>query len=171
MKCRKLRIAWSVACGVLCLLLIVLWVRSYWWNDRVYCPLNSTPRMLIGASLWGRITVGAVVLPKDDLSPRGWARTSEYVGHVVSYEEEQDPFFEYLKRKFFEYLNDKFEYQMSEKNGGYIRFPHWLPLLALATLSVPAALPWLRWRFSLRALLIGMTVVAAILGVAIWAAK
>ena len=29
MRFRKLRIAWSVAWGVACLLLIVLWVRSY----------------------------------------------------------------------------------------------------------------------------------------------
>ena len=29
MKYRKLRIAWSIGCGMLCLLLIVLWVRSY----------------------------------------------------------------------------------------------------------------------------------------------
>src|SRR5918995_3829478 len=33
MKYGKLRIAWSVGWGLLCLLLIVLWVRSYWWND------------------------------------------------------------------------------------------------------------------------------------------
>src|SRR5262245_24453789 len=32
---RKLRIAWSAVCGVVCLLLIVLWVRSYWWADFV----------------------------------------------------------------------------------------------------------------------------------------
>ena len=30
MRFRKLRIAWSVACGIACVLLIVLWVRSYW---------------------------------------------------------------------------------------------------------------------------------------------
>ena len=28
-----LRIAWSVWWGILCVLLIVLWVRSYWWFD------------------------------------------------------------------------------------------------------------------------------------------
>ena len=33
MKNRKLRIAWSVAWGVACLLLIALWVRSYSWLD------------------------------------------------------------------------------------------------------------------------------------------
>ena len=34
MRFRKLRIAWSVAWGVLALLLIVLWVRSYWFFDQ-----------------------------------------------------------------------------------------------------------------------------------------
>ena len=33
MKHRKLRIAWSVAWGVVAVLLCVLWVRSYWKSD------------------------------------------------------------------------------------------------------------------------------------------
>src|SRR4051794_10959899 len=33
MRFRKLRIAWSVMCLIACVLLIVLWVRSYWWAD------------------------------------------------------------------------------------------------------------------------------------------
>ena len=33
MRFRKLRIAFSAACLVACVLLIVLWVRSYWWCD------------------------------------------------------------------------------------------------------------------------------------------
>src|SRR4051794_7644371 len=36
MRFRKPRIAWSVFWGVACVLLIVLWVRSYWWSDRGY---------------------------------------------------------------------------------------------------------------------------------------
>jgi hypothetical protein len=36
MKYRKLRIAWSVAWGVVAVLLVVLWVRSYWWIDGIY---------------------------------------------------------------------------------------------------------------------------------------
>src|SRR5688572_727347 len=35
MKYRKLRIAWTVGCGALCLLLIVLWVRSYYAADEL----------------------------------------------------------------------------------------------------------------------------------------
>src|SRR6476620_1107606 len=36
MKYRKLRIAWSVLCGMAVLLLIALWVRSYQFQDEVY---------------------------------------------------------------------------------------------------------------------------------------
>ena len=41
MKYRKLRIAWSVAWGVVAVLLIVLWVRSYWWAEVVLVPLTD----------------------------------------------------------------------------------------------------------------------------------
>src|SRR3954451_24224729 len=33
MRFRKLRIAWSMFCGLACLLLIVMCVRSYFWSD------------------------------------------------------------------------------------------------------------------------------------------
>jgi hypothetical protein len=37
MRFRKLRIAWSVGWGILCVLLIVLWVRGYSrWEDGLY---------------------------------------------------------------------------------------------------------------------------------------
>jgi hypothetical protein len=32
---RKLRIAFSVLCGIACLLLVALWVRSYYWFDHL----------------------------------------------------------------------------------------------------------------------------------------
>src|SRR6266550_2296875 len=35
MRYRKLRIAFSATCLIACVLLIVLWVRSYWWNDGI----------------------------------------------------------------------------------------------------------------------------------------
>ena len=47
MRFRKLRIAWSVACGIACVLLIVLWVRSYWSCDQVLLRALQGPRMLL----------------------------------------------------------------------------------------------------------------------------
>jgi hypothetical protein len=41
MDYRKLRVAWSVGWGVLCLLLIVLWVRSYWTVNILISPWMS----------------------------------------------------------------------------------------------------------------------------------
>ncbi len=35
MKHRKLRIAWSVAWGIVAVLLVALWVRSYWVGDNI----------------------------------------------------------------------------------------------------------------------------------------
>jgi hypothetical protein len=40
-KFRKLRITWSVAWGVAAVLLVVLWVRSYWWGDRICGVLSQ----------------------------------------------------------------------------------------------------------------------------------
>jgi hypothetical protein len=44
-------------------------------------------------------------------------------------------------------------------------FPIWLPTLSTVLI---AALPWLPWRFSLRTLLIAMTLVAVALGLIVW---
>jgi hypothetical protein len=52
--------------------------------------------------------------------------------------------------------------------GRHVRIPHWAPALVLAVLS--AALGICRpYRFSLRTLLILTTIVAAILGLVVWA--
>jgi hypothetical protein len=42
---------------------------------------------------------------------------------------------------------------------------------AVMSIAVLAALPWLRWRFSLRTLLIGMTLVAVMLGLVVLARR
>src|SRR5262245_34568802 len=40
---RGLRIAWSAGCGIVCVLQIVLWVRSYWRADKAVW-VHSAPR-------------------------------------------------------------------------------------------------------------------------------
>src|SRR6476620_3101502 len=43
MRFLKLRIAWSVVCGIACVLLIVSWVRSYiTWNDEISYVISSS---------------------------------------------------------------------------------------------------------------------------------
>src|SRR3954454_7670294 len=54
MQFRKLRLAWSVACGVACVLLILLWVRSYWWEDTLFSVQGSARNVLAVGSMYGR---------------------------------------------------------------------------------------------------------------------
>src|SRR5688572_11430213 len=39
---RLLRIAFSATCGISCLLLIALWVRSYAWHDGIWGRISQT---------------------------------------------------------------------------------------------------------------------------------
>jgi hypothetical protein len=50
---RLLRIAFSVGCGITCLLLLALWVRSYWWADRLHWSFGGK-RSFAAASNEGR---------------------------------------------------------------------------------------------------------------------
>src|SRR4051794_19852377 len=47
MRFRKLRIAWSVFWGLACVLLVVLWVRSYWWEDEATFVCSSRTKLLL----------------------------------------------------------------------------------------------------------------------------
>ena len=49
MRFRKLRIAWSVVWGLACVLLIALWVRSYWYWDDV--TIASIPPCAYGIGI------------------------------------------------------------------------------------------------------------------------
>src|SRR4051794_31206678 len=53
MRYRKVRIAWSVVWGVVAVLLIVLWVRSYWWVDSL--QFQAGPRTYYCQSYVGRV--------------------------------------------------------------------------------------------------------------------
>jgi hypothetical protein len=53
-------------------------------------------------------------------------------------------------------------------HSGHLLFPHWFLLLLFVAL---AAAPWTYWRFSVRTLLIATTLLAAVLGFAVYAAR
>ena len=118
MRHRKLRMAFSAVCGLACVLLIVLWVRSYRahfdirlpWSDHLLCSF------------------------------RGWM---QLLG-------ESDPLTGIRRTEF--------------------PTPYWLPTGLAVTSS---AVPWLPWsaRFSLRTLLIATTLVAVVLGLAVYCSR
>lgn len=145
MKYRKLRIAWSVVCGIACVLLIVLWVRSYGGSDVVYRQTTTTRTVF--SSAVGVIGVSRSIF-EAVLPAWGWNRIELMPGGPM-------PTWEFR----------------SDNNGTRLRFPHRLPIAISGVLAVAPWIRQLRWRFSLRTLLIATTLVAVVLGLIVWAVR
>jgi hypothetical protein len=147
MKYRKLRIAFSVGCGMLCLLLIVLWVRSYRERTSKEVFVTPTYRYKIYSQ------DGKLILYKQQRI---------FVGvEIMLYDSEW----------IFSELATYAGLGVGRDSGGKlyaVSIPYWL--LTVSTILVTAA-PWLRWRFGLRTLLIATTVVAVLLGLIVYAAR
>ena len=129
--------------GVICVLLIVVWVRSYWWYDiRGY---YSTFGSLSLESQHGKVEVYSAI---------GRALGGGFAGGTVYDKDSKNG--PRLERW-------GFSHSLLQPFDCYIAMPHWLPALLLA---ISAAAPWIRWKrqYSLRTLLIAMTLVAVVLG-------
>jgi hypothetical protein len=149
---RKLRIVFSAACGVVCLFLIALWVRTKYAIDMICGPLSQ---------------------------PAGFGVMSRH-GGIGLFLTEKNYAWGYYKYPADEVSRSEYEVQIGYKtalgfvqyvkNPGVfrIRVPYWSLVSLLAVL---AAIPWLRWRFSLRTLLIITTLAAALLGAIVYAVR
>jgi hypothetical protein len=145
MKHRRLRIAWSVAWGVVAVLLIALWVRSFWYADDLGRYQNGSLYLIESAC--GSLRP---VYSSDEGPGAFWVYSCELLAYTNSYEH---PIFGLDSKDFPLYFQ------------AYV--PHWLLAIAFA---VCAVVPWLHWssRFSLRTLLIATTLVAVGLGAIAW---
>ena len=142
MKYRKLRIAWSVGWGIIAVSLIVLWVRSY---DHAYRFWGQRASIEAGVEAQGG-TVSCWRMDRSTISQAdfSWAFDKWYAGR-------------YPRQFLFEHSTFGFA----------IRCPTWVLLVMVAAAGCSAWVP----RFSLRTLLIGMTVVAVLFGLIAWAIK
>jgi hypothetical protein len=144
LKC--LRIAVTAVSLTACVLLVALWVRTKYAIDSFGGPLSASKAFYVMSRHGG---IGLLLAQ--------W--NSEWM---------------YLKYPADEFVSSEFEMEIGYKTalgfvqyvkdpGAFrIRVPYW----SLVSLSaVFAAIPWLRWRFSLRTLMIGTTLVAVWLGV------
>src|SRR3954454_25406500 len=164
MRFRKLRIAWSATCLVACGLLIVLWVRSYWrydWSGGIIvAPTNGKLYGTSGCLFESANGVVAVV----------------YVGNVwqsLSYlsslgSSSAEPNLRVIKDDDAESAYWGFRGKVSPNGVFRGSAPIWFFVVASDTF---AALPWFRWRFALRTLLIATTLVAVALGLAVYVGK
>jgi hypothetical protein len=141
MRYRKLGILWSVVWGMLAVLLTQLWVRSYWREDTLVLSQPST--FITVQSSRGEI----------EYFDGGWMDSRPNTSRWYI---ETEP-----ARPDKETAESGFTFTRLRYNESALTFPQWCPFLASTML---AALPWLRWRFSLRTLLICMTLVAVALG-------
>jgi hypothetical protein len=144
---RKLRIAFSAVCGILCLALIVLRVRNYWWGDAIGGLLSQTLML----SSWS-INGGMVV--QVTYAPYGY----NWYLHQTSLSQ---PEFSASKVYFFSHF---------QLLPNHVALPHWSVVVLSAAFGV---LPWIKpsRQFSLRALLIATTLVAALLGAIVYAVR
>jgi hypothetical protein len=154
MRFRKLRIAWSVAGGVVAALLCVLWVRSYGHLDRVDLPTGRFGRgwVVVVASIDGLLISG--VENKANSPSRFKIRSGS--SDEIRMERTDD------RQLGFKLI------QGSDERA--VQLPFWF---VVAATWICAIIPSIRWstRFSLRTLLIVTTLVAAILGAIVWAVK
>jgi len=158
MKYRKLRIAWSIAWGIACLLLIALWGESYRYRYTLVGKANS--QMLTIDTLGGRYR-----LMHCASAHSAW---NELMG---------DDTFVFRCREYHETSGLVDEWQQARLALGFgwgrdvisetIYIPQWFTLLISALFAV---VPWIKWsrRFSLRTLLIAMTLVAVGLGAIVY---
>jgi hypothetical protein len=147
---RGLRIAWSVWWGIVCVLLIVLWVRSYWRLDYFYPPAINA-RLYSGLGGTGIQTMDShekyilqslgriQSLSVDDLVRRRTIKTQN--------------------------IRDLFVFRASST---HLHVPIWF---LVAIVSLVAIAPWRPWQFSLRTLLIATTLIAVVLGLVVWSSS
>ena len=148
MTYRKLRIAWSVICGIAFLLSCVLWARSYWWVDTA--ATNRFGRAFEFTSLDGTVAAS-------------WADIPLGMNPALFTMPEANPFDE--PQSVHAGLGFRFSDYSSFRS---LVIPYWFTTLLSATLCVA---PWLPLkRFSLRTLLIATTLIAVALGLIVWAA-
>lgn len=143
MKCRKLRIAWSVAWGAVAVLLCVLWVRSYWRLD-VWVRNNKSASTIVRADT-GLITYSQSNYGSTVSGQGAWVHLVENASMGMIYWQ-----FDWAWRP------DIF----------LIRTPIWVPMFAFAIL---AGVPWIGWskQFTIRTMLIITALVALVLGIVV----
>jgi hypothetical protein len=154
MRFRKLRIAWSAFWGLAAVLLVVLWVRSYWRRD-ASCygglPYANSARIL--ESNCGKLHLSNMssTFPADTgrwlFTSKSWPKrptVSRYSFAGIGYTPPPYP---------------------------GVTIPDWILASLIAATSIGTWIRQLKCQFSLRTLLIATTLVAMMLGLAVWAAR
>jgi hypothetical protein len=155
---RHWRIQVSLICFTLFLAVIVLWVRSYSWKDRIEYHKNSTRLAVV--SVLGDVYFGAHIFPPDGPTSEGsWGSFTSQVTKQMTDNIDTELTNHSLGLLGFRYYD----------TGAitYIVMPYWFISIFFALLC---GLPWYwrRFNFSLRTFFIAFTVLAMVLGFIGW---
>ena len=142
---RLLRIGWLVICCVPCLLLITLWVRSYSWSDLLGARISKTPIELISAE--GRLKI-----------TRAKEMSAQYERRSSSFKTDQSQ--AHALAHHIRGFNNVWGIGIVRSRNPAILLPYWLLVVIVGVVSLAASR--IRWsaQFSMRAMLVTMTLVA-----------
>jgi hypothetical protein len=149
------RAAFSITCATVAVLRCVLWVRSYWSYDYIGHPRRGALPNGFASS------VGNLKLEFDEGGtgePDDWHFYTEPVrASTYTFVADRD------------WIEHRFQWNIT---GGCdsVGIPHWF---ACSVFAAIAAIPWIPWsaRFSLRTLLLVVTLGSIVLGLVAWAMK
>ena len=173
MSYRKLRIAWSVFWGLLAVLPLVAWARSYSRLDVIGFPYTGMTYPANDWTWWTEVVScrGQLAWEGSNLVKKGksdWTwMTWPIRGGEMDFEEfSGKPLPSVLGFKYVERSP-----KTAQRPSQYVFVvPYYFPFFLTSSLSLA---PWVRYvprRFSLRTLLITTTLVAVVLGIAVYAA-
>jgi hypothetical protein len=143
---RHLRIAVSVVSLVACVLFLMLWVRRYTWHDRLWGRFSDLQGFVL-SSYDGRIQLAL---------ERGLGIFPWRIVYAEPVDRNGPPIY---------FAAIKFPLSTF---GSFWAVPYWLLFAVFSTLAI---VPWLRWRFSLRTLLLATTIIALALGLVIYVTR
>jgi hypothetical protein len=159
---RKLRIAFSAGCGIVCVLLIALWVQSQQKWSQVY--FQPSWGFFVAMSYRGQLLLSASIrqetIKQENLPPgtkvSRWGIKSKRVDWNFIWHPVTPP-------------KSGFAVSLATIPGNYVVcLPTWF---SVVTCMAVATLPWILRRFSLRTLLIATTLLAILLGTIVYAVR
>jgi hypothetical protein len=153
---KHLRIAVTALSLAACVLLVALWVRSYWRTDAI----NLGGRLGVISESGTLEIVEVVVLAKVSKLEFQGSDLVQLLGseHPLVKSPQQYGF------RGLDFTSRPVLTPVRPTVWRTIIAPYWLVIFVFAS---TAALPWLTWRFSLRTLLIATTLVAVALGIVV----
>ena len=164
---KYLRIAVTALSLTACALLIVLWVRSYWWEDRLANHLVEIGGYRTGGYVFRSREGNLLISAADVMNNPGIIPPITYHWYVNS-ERINGPMAPTLANMSTTNALWRFGLRRSAEHS-YVNVPHWfLIVLSGAMAALLGRRQSWRIRFSLRTLLFAMVLLAMVLWIVVW---